>query len=274
MTAGWATARALRAGGAAPPALRDNGAARSSRNRPDRAVTDTPAASTPIVDDELDLLATLLPLDGLQIIELGCGAAQLARALLQRHPASRVTGLEIDERQMAKNLAAPQERLQFVAAPAQAVPFGDAGFDLALMLKSLHHVPLPLMGRALAEAARVLRPGAHLYVSEPVYDGPFNDIVKLYNDEGVVRAAAQAALDEALRDGPWQAAAERRFVMPVHFADFDTFERRMMRPTFADHRIDDTKRAQVRAAFQPHCGREGAHFLRPMHARLLRRMAD
>jgi ubiquinone/menaquinone biosynthesis C-methylase UbiE len=28
-----------------------------------------------------------------------------------------------------------------------------------------------LMAQALAEAARVLRPGGHLYVSEPVYDG-------------------------------------------------------------------------------------------------------
>jgi SAM-dependent methyltransferase len=225
------------------------------------------------VHDELELLAAMVPLDGQRIIELGCGAAQLARALLKRHPASRVTALEVDERQHAKNLANPQERLDFVAAGAQAIPAVDASFDLALMLKSLHHVPTPLMPAALGEAARVLRPGGHLYVSEPVYAGPFNELVRLFNDEGRVRAAAQAALDDALRGTRWTQADERRFDMPVRFQDFDEFEARLMRPTFADHGIDAAKRAQVRAAFEPHLGADGAHFMRPMHVRLLQRRA-
>lgn len=181
--------------------------------------------------------------------------------------------LEVDERQLTKNLAAPQERLQFRAGVAQAIPLADAGFDLALMLKSLHHVPLPLMAKALSEAARVLRPGGHLYISEPVYDGPLNEVVRLFNDEGVVRAAAQAALDEALSQaaGPWEAATERHFLARVGFVDFADFEQRMMRPTFADHQLDDAKVAQVRIAFEPHLTSQGAHFVRPMHVRLLRR---
>ncbi len=231
----------------------------------------TADTATPLIADELDLLATLVPLAGQRIVELGCGAAQLARALVLRHPDSHVTALEVDARQHAKNLAAPQAGISFVAAGAQAVPAPDASFDLALMLKSLHHVPQPLMATALAEAARVLRPGGHLYVSEPVYAGPFNDLVRLFNDEGVVRAAAQAAVDAALCTGPWVQVDERRFEMPAHFADFAVFEQRLMRPTFADHAIDDAKLAQVRAAFAPHCGPGGAHFRRPMHVRLLRR---
>ena len=228
----------------------------------------------PVVHDELDLLAERVPLAGQRIVELGCGAAQLARALLVRYPDSHVTALEVDERQHAKNLARPQERLDFVAAGAQAIPAADASFDLALMLKSLHHVPLPLMAAALGEAARVLRPGGHLYVSEPVYAGPFNDLVRLFNDEGHVRAAAQTALDNALRGGAWAQVDERRFDMPVRFQSFDEFEQRLMRPTFADHAIDDAKRARVRAAFEPHLRADGAHFLRPMHVRLLRRAAQ
>jgi len=228
--------------------------------------TDAP----PLIDDELEVLAALVPMSDQDIVELGCGAARLARDLLMRWPGSRVTGLEVDERQHAKNLASPQPGLRFVAGGAQAIPFPDASFDLALMLKSLHHVPLPLLGQALREAARVLRPGGHLYVSEPVYAGPLNELVRLFNDEGVVRAAAQSALDEALRGGTWQQVAERRFATPVVFKDFADFEQRMMRPTFADHRIDDAKLAQVGAAFAPHCGPQGACFTRPMHVRLSR----
>ncbi|OGA99375.1 MAG: methyltransferase type 11 [Burkholderiales bacterium RIFCSPHIGHO2_12_FULL_69_20] len=227
----------------------------------------------PLIDDELDLLASLVPLADQRIIELGCGAAQLARALLGRYPGSAVTALEVDTRQHAKNLAKPQERLTFLAAGAQAIPAADADFDLALMLKSLHHVPGPLMATALGEAARVLRPGGHLYVSEPVYAGPFNDLIRLFNDEGVVRAAAQAALDAALRGGGFEPVAEQRFDMPVHFRDFDDFEQRLMRPTFADHAIDDARLAAVRSAFERHGTDDGVRFRRPMHVRLLRRRA-
>ena len=233
-----------------------------------------PAASdaSPLILNELQVLSDLVPLAGQHIIELGCGNARLARELLQVHPTSHVTGLEVDARQHAKNLAAPQARLSFVAAGAQDVPFPDASFDLALMLKSLHHVPLPLLDQALSEVARVLRPGGHLYVSEPVYDGPLNEIVRLFNDEGVVRAAAQAAVDRAVAHGPWQQVAERRFDMPVHYADFNEFEQRMMRPTFADHALTDELIQRVAVAFAPHCGPDGADFVRPMHVRLLRRL--
>ncbi len=226
----------------------------------------------PVIDDELDVLSDLIPLGKRDIIELGCGAAQLARSLLSRFPDSRVTGLEVDERQHAKNLASPRPGLSFVAGGAQAIPFADASFDVALMLKSLHHVPMPLLEQALAEVGRVLRPRGYLYVSEPVYAGPFNAVIRLFNDEGVVRAAAQAALDTVLKSGHWEQVAERRFEMPVVFKDFDDFEKRIMRPTFADHQIDDAKLAEVRAALQPHLGAGGAHFQRPMHVRLLRRI--
>ncbi len=232
-----------------------------------------PESTLPLVDDELDLLATLVPLDDQRIVELGCGAAQLARALLCRHPGSQVTALEVDERQHAKNLASPVTGLTFLAAGAQDVPAADASFDLALMLKSLHHVPRPLMAQALAEAARVLRPGGHLYVSEPVYGGPFNALIRLFNDEGAVRAAAQSAVDEALRTGVWTQVTERRFAMPAHYADFADFERRHMRPTFADHHIDAAKLAEVAAAFAAHAGPDGARLLRPLHVRLLQRSA-
>lgn len=226
-----------------------------------------------LVDDELEVLAGLVPIAGRDIVELGCGAAGLARSLLARHPDSQLTGLEVDERQHAKNLASLQPGLHFFAGGAQAIPFPDASFDLALMLKSLHHVPMPLLTQALVEVARVLRPRGFLYVSEPVYGGPLNELIRLYNDEGVVRAAAQAAMDAALTTGRWEQVAERHFEMPVRFKDFADFERRMMRPTFADHRIDDAKLAEVGAAFEPHMKGGGAQFTRPMHVRVLRTLA-
>ncbi len=221
--------------------------------------------------DELIILGELVPLAGQNVIELGCGAARLARDLLARYPSAQLTGLETDAVQHAKNLAAPAERLRFIAAGAQAIPLPDAQFDLALMLKSLHHVPQGVMDQALAEVRRVLRPGGHLYVSEPVFAGALNEITRLFNDEQAVRAAAQAALDRALATGAWVQVAERHFDVPVHFADFAAFERRMLDVTYAERHLDGDLRERVRARFEPHVGIGGAHFKRPMHVRLLRK---
>ena len=226
----------------------------------------------PLIRDELDLLAELVPMVGQRIVEPGCGNARLARALVQRFAGSEVVGLEVDSVQHGKNLVAPAERLLFLAASAEAVPFPRRSFDGAVMLKSLHHVPIPAMDAALAEIARVVRPGGWFYASEPIYGGSLNEIVRLYNDEGVVRAAAQAALDRALAAGKdWEAGTERRFAQPAHFADWGDFAQRMLYPSFADHQITPALEARVRAAFEPHCGPDGARFVRPMHVRLLRR---
>jgi SAM-dependent methyltransferase len=228
-------------------------------------------SSIPLIQDELEVLSSLVKLDDVRLIELGCGSAGLASAVVARYLQTVIVGLEVDERQLAKNLATPQPRLSFFHAGAQVIPFADGCFDGAMMLKSLHHVPLSLMDQALGEVARVLLPGGWLYVSEPVYDGPLNDIVRLFNDEGEVRLAAQQALDRAQCNGVWEPAAERRFELPVHFADFATFEQRMMRPTYANHHIDELTYQRVRQRFESHKGPQGVFLQRPMYARLLRR---
>lgn len=226
--------------------------------------------TTELVSNELDVLAALVPLGGVRIVEAGCGAAKLARDLVGRHADAEVVGLEVDERQHAKNLDAPAPRLSFQLAGAQAIPFADASFDGALMLKSLHHVPQAAMEQALSELARVLKPGGWLYVSEPVYAGPMNEIVRLFHDERVVRIAAQQALDRALATGRYTQIAERRFEVPAHFADFAAFEQRLMKATFANHQIDRELAAQVEAGFKAHQGPDGVRFRQPMHVRLLR----
>lgn len=229
--------------------------------------------STRLISDELELLQSLVDLPRHpRIIELGCGAAHLSRKLLQRFPHSAVTGLEVDERQMAKNLAQPQERLRFVQAGAQAIPFADQSFDLALMLKSLHHVPLDLLDQALAETHRVLGPQGLLYVSEPVFAGALNEVMRLFHDEEVVRAAALAAVRRAVDSGAWVQVGEVHFEMPVHYRDFAEFEQRMIGVTFVEHRLDPATLAAVRARFEPHMTADGAHFVRPMRVNLLRRV--
>lgn len=233
----------------------------------------TDAIDMPLITDELQLLHSLVDLDQHpKIIELGCGAAQLSRSLLARFPACNVNALEVDERQHAKNLAKPQDGLHFLQAGAQAIPFGAEQFDLALMLKSLHHIPLDLIDQALAEVWRVLRPGGLLYVLEPVFAGTHNEILRLFHDEEKVRAAALNALNRAVANGAWHQQAEVLFDMPVQYRDFADFEQRMIGVTYLNHSLDASTLAAVRSAFKQHMGPDGAYFERPTRVNLLRKL--
>lgn len=230
------------------------------------------ATELPIVEDELSLLNDWVGLNDQNIIELGCGAAKLSRELLKRFPRSRVTGLEVDRIQHEKNLLNPQEGLTFLAAGAQEIPFPDATFDLAIMLKSLHHIPVELMHQALGEIARVVRPGGKLYVSEPVYAGALNSITSIYNEERVVRIEAQRALDAAIAGGKWVQTNEIRFDSTSYFRNFEDYEKKQMHATFRENAVTPEILERVRKAFEPHCGSDGVTFRRPQHARLLQRI--
>jgi ubiquinone/menaquinone biosynthesis C-methylase UbiE len=122
----------------------------------------------PLIEDELSLLTAWIdPASHPSIIELGCGAAHLSRKLLLSHPGCAVTALEVDERQHAKNLQNPAPGLRFVQAGAQAIPLADASFDAAIMLKSLHHVPLDLMDQALGRCTGCCGPAACCMCQNP-----------------------------------------------------------------------------------------------------------
>ena len=229
-------------------------------------MTDTP---DDVVSDELDFLAAHVTLAQARIVELGCGKAELSRRLVQRFADAHVDALEVDATQHAANVAAPAARLHFIAAGAQAIPLPDASRDGAIMLKSLHHVPVLLMDQALAEAARVLRPGGWLYVSEPVYDGVYNDIIKIFNDEREVRAQAYAAVHRAVAAGRYTLEFERIISMPVVFKDFDEFLRKTVYVSFAERDLSPEMLADVKAAFMPHLGPQGARFIRPVRVQLL-----
>lgn len=224
-----------------------------------------------LVTDEVDFFQQVIPVRGGRVVELGCGKAAFARTLLQRGIAASVDAFEVDTVQHAANLAAPPVAgLRFGEAGAEAIPLPDDSCDVAVMLKSLHHVPMNLLDGALAEVSRVLVPGGWLYVSEPVYAGDFNDIVKLFHDEGEVRAAAYAALRRAADSGVLRWEREMVFDTPLHFRDFDDFVERIVRVTHSTIELAPAVASEVRRRFERFQGPGGAHFVRQMRINLLR----
>lgn len=225
--------------------------------------------------NEASIYEALLPLFGARILELGCGQTEATRAIATRYPNARITATEVDIAQHRQNCAsADLLNVEFVEAGAEAIPAADASFDIVLMFKSLHHVPADALDRALAEVLRVLVPGGLAYVSEPVYAGAYNDVVRIFHDEQAVRLAAFEALRRAVAAGRFELVAERFFTVLRTFASFEAFERQVIGVTHTEHRLTAEQYAATRAAFARHSGPHGAHFQQPMRVDLLRRPAS
>lgn len=219
---------------------------------------------------ELDVMAELLPLEGARVLELGCGRAWMTRHLAENHAVEQIIATEVDHIQHEKNLTIDDlPNVIFVVGGAESIAQPDAGIDIVLMLKSLHHVPVDLMQRALSEISRVLKPGGLAYISEPLYRGDFNEILSLFNDEKIVRIAAFEAIKDAVESGMLESADEYFFESPGHFADWDDFEQRIINVTHTDHAIDADLYAKIKSAFMQHMETNGAHFMRPSRVNLL-----
>ena len=143
---------------------------------------------------DIACVSRLLSVEGLSLIDVGCGAGNVARALAEL--GAVVLGVEPDPVQAQKNRGTePVPNVTLVEAGAEALPTDDSSVDGVLFFRSLHHVPRELMDKALIEAARVLKPGGFVYVVEPAMDGNHYKMMRPFHDETEVRTLAQQALD-------------------------------------------------------------------------------
>jgi SAM-dependent methyltransferase len=106
-------------------------------------------------------LPVLPDVDGLDVVELGCGTAYWSAWLARR--GARPVGLDNSSRQLATAKALQAEfdlRFPLVHADAERAPFNDESFDLAFSEYGAAIWCDPY--RWIPEAARVLRPGGWL----------------------------------------------------------------------------------------------------------------
>ena len=142
---------------------------------------------------DLDALVAAAELrGGEQVLDLGCGTGHSTLALAAR--AGRVVGLDLTDAMLAEARHLARERgvvnASFERGDAEAVPYPDACFDVVTSRVSAHHYARP--ERAVQEAARVLRPGGLLVVSDSVApEDPAQDTllnaVELLRDPSHVR---------------------------------------------------------------------------------------
>lgn len=115
-----------------------------------------------------ELLAAGKVADGQKLLDAGCGFGGTIGQINAAHSNMDLTGLNIDPRQLAAAEAqitpVSGNTIKWVEADACELPFEDNSFDRVLAVECIFH--FPSREKFLAEAARVLKPGGYLAVSD------------------------------------------------------------------------------------------------------------
>lgn len=98
-------------------------------------------------------------------LDLGCGIGAYARGAAAEMKA-RIVAVDASAPAVGVARSNGFDGVDFVASDAQRLPFPDATFDFAYTINMVHHLKRGEQRPALAEALRVLKPGAPLVVFE------------------------------------------------------------------------------------------------------------
>ncbi len=206
------------------------------------------------------------PLAGCVVVDIGSGDGSLARALAEA--GAEVSGFDpLGPAQPWTPMAAGRYRL--VREGAEALPLADGSVDLVLFIYSLHHIPPAILPGVLAEARRVLRPAGHLYVAEPLAEGPLQEVSALYHDETMVR---QRAADILAAETPelFQRRSAALYRNRRLHTSFDEYADRMAaNMRFNDYTEPQLRAPAVRERFDAVAARTGGIFDQPVRVDLM-----
>ena len=114
-------------------------------------------------------LEELAPVHG-RVLDAGCGAGNMTKALKRERPDLELVGIDGSRRSIELARAAP-EGVRFEVGNVEHAPTTLGRFDAVVMFDVLEHLAHP--DRALAAIVRLLRPGGLFHVALPLEDEPW-----------------------------------------------------------------------------------------------------
>jgi ubiquinone/menaquinone biosynthesis C-methylase UbiE len=212
------------------------------------------------------LLASVGPIAGLRVVDIGCGEGQVARAFAEQ--GATVIGYDpfIPPTDW---IEAGKGKFRLANGTADAIPEPDGSADLVLFVFSLHHVPQHQLAGAMREAKRLLKSNGKLCIAEPIAEGPSQYVMEVYHDETEVRrVAAEAIAEYAIPIFGSEKIIhyrERRL-----YADFDKFAEHAIAGTrFNDYKVEDVLSPLVRHRFDEMYAICGGNFDQPIRLNIL-----
>jgi ubiquinone/menaquinone biosynthesis C-methylase UbiE len=166
--------------------------------------------------------------DGATILDIGCGTGQDAQDLARAvGPRGRVIGIDNSETMLTAaraRVADTQLPVEYILADATQLPFADASFDGCQASRVLGHLREP--GQAVAEMARVARPGARVVAA----DGDLDLTIVEVPDRALARKMIHAACDQMVQG--WMGRQMPRLFKQAELSDI-RIEGRIMQLDYA-----------------------------------------
>jgi SAM-dependent methyltransferase len=193
-------------------------------------------------------------------LDVGCGNGAFTAALIARCAPAEVIGIDPSEGQLSFARTRPGAKsAQFRIGDAQALPFGDDRFDVAVMALVITFLSDP--GKAVSEMARVVRPGG--WVGTYMWDvpgggTPVHPIYVAKESLGMpsprppgAEVSRRDAMQALWKDAGLESIETQVIQIPVMYSDFDDFWDANTVPVGpqgkAIQQMSQTVRAQLRA---------------------------
>lgn len=119
--------------------------------------------------DEVDRYLVGLSLEGLSVLDIGCGLGGIDLHLVHQQGAAKVTGIDVEQAlidrcdELARKYGVDSQ-VDFVLVEPGPLPFDDASFDMVTSKDSIIHIPDK--AALAADVFRVLRPGGWFAASD------------------------------------------------------------------------------------------------------------
>ncbi len=142
---------------------------------------------------------------GSWVLDVGCGTGQAVLRLASLVPEGKACGIDISAGMIQQAKAnAPdtlQNKMEFVQASSDSIPYPDGQFDHLICTNSFHHYPDPI--KALKEMQRVLKPGGQMVIFENAlelswYTWLWDKLLRFF-EKGHVRYYTSSELGEMIK---------------------------------------------------------------------------
>ena len=106
-----------------------------------------------------EMVSRLEPKNINSVLEVACGTGQVTRLLRAKLPAARIVATDLNPAMIdvAKKIVSEQDKIEWLLADAQVLPYNDNTFDAVLFQFGIMFIPDKQ--KAINDAYRVLKPG-------------------------------------------------------------------------------------------------------------------
>ena len=175
----------------------------------------------------IEYLKSIFSLEGQPVVDVGAGDGVYSRQLHEE--GADVTAVEIEAQMVAKAKALLPADIDVRLGSAEQLPLEDTSQQLVCFFFSLHHVPMDLQDAAFSEVCRVSQPGARLHVVEPYPYGTMFEVVRMVEDETLVRTNSHKVLGQLELNPRFSLHSKHEYVLTREYPFFDHFVEKIVR---------------------------------------------